>query len=137
MSAQQQKGHRTRRTRREPMKQTISMTDIVRQVEATRVRVAGIAVSPCPFCGQSAELRRTRNRWYVDCDPVCGACGPAADTPEQAAQRWNARGESQELQEVYEQLIHTANALAAYRIMVVATLRQIADAVAADEQEVP
>jgi len=130
MSAQQQKGHRTRRTRREPMKQTISMTDIVRQV-------AGIAVSPCPFCGQSAELRRTRNRWYVDCDPVCGACGPAADTPEQAAQRWNARGESLELHEVYEQLTKTTDALAAYRIMIVATLRQIADAVATDEQEVP
>lgn len=65
--------------------------EIIRSVEARKARVAGIAISPCPFCGEVAELRKTLNLWYVECDPTCNACGPAADTPEEAATLWNRR----------------------------------------------
>lgn len=46
----------------------------------------------CPFCGRdSAKIERTLVFWYVICEVDCNACGPSADTPEKAAELWNAR----------------------------------------------
>ena len=51
------------------------------------------AVAPCPFCGASASMADTGNKWMV-CDDCC-AEGPVSETELGAISAWNTRTPSQ------------------------------------------
>lgn len=70
----------------------VEIQALLAAADAHQQRIAGIAVNACPFCGRdSAKIERTLVFWYVICEVDCNACGPSADTPEKAAELWNAR----------------------------------------------
>jgi len=72
----------------------IDVDQLMATVAAHQERIAALTLAPCPFCGGSdTTLIKTLTLWYVLCAPACSACGPTADTPEQAAALWNARTE--------------------------------------------
>lgn len=60
-------------------------------IQAARER-AGALLS-CPFCGGEGALNLISDTWAVECMHLfeCSACGPFADTPEEAVARWNRR----------------------------------------------
>lgn len=69
-----------------------TVQELLAAADAHQQAVAGIAVSPCPFCGRDeAKIERTLAFWYVICEIACNACGPSAETPEEAARLWNER----------------------------------------------
>jgi len=69
-----------------------TVAEMLAAADAHQKAVAGIAVSACPFCGRSnARLERTLAFWYAICEYDCNACGPSAETPEEAARLWNER----------------------------------------------
>lgn len=69
-----------------------NLTDLIAKADARRKAIAGIVVKPCPFCGRNdGQLTKTLDLWYVLCEYDCNACGPAATSPEKAAELWNAR----------------------------------------------
>lgn len=50
-------------------------------------------IKPCPFCGSSASLQKTRTIYpHVVCDSEgCEACGPVVESPDAAIEAWNRR----------------------------------------------
>ena len=51
-----------------------------------------VALLPCPFCTDAAEIQTKDDYVFVDCvNPACGACvGPWYSSAE-AAKKWNTR----------------------------------------------
>lgn len=47
-------------------------------------------LKPCPFCGSNETDPINGDRCWIAC-LTCWAEGPSADTPEDAAERWNNR----------------------------------------------
>lgn len=49
---------------------------------------------PCQFCGEKENIKCVyRRQWgeYSICCGNCFSCGPLADTPEKAWEKWNKR----------------------------------------------
>ena len=93
---------------------------ITRTISSMRIPSAPAALQPCPFCGAAVSVALTTTEklrlldpkaWVfhlVSCQPDrggggCGAHGPWADYPEQAADLWNQRSNLQLLAQLHVQ----------------------------------